>query len=282
MLGLDLVAVFRAKHDVTALDRGACDVSDETAVRRVFCEGRPELVVNCAAYADVDGCERDPGRAFAVNARGAGNVARAAEQAGARAFYISTDYVFNGEKREPYGEDDPTDPISVYGRSKLEGERMTFDTDGAGQRHLVIRTSWLYGIHRRNFVEKVLADAQSQPRIEAIADQTSCPTWTFQLAQKIAELTDTGACGILHVVNSGECTRQEMAQAIVATLPNPVPVAPTYWTKLNRPARRPVYSVLGCRRLAQWGLAPLPHWREALEEYMRSRQEVPSAAGRSL
>ena len=276
MLGQDLVAVLQAKHDVLSLDHAACDISDEAAVRRVLCDSRPKLVVNCAAYADVDGCERGPERAFAVNAHGAGHVARAAEQVGARVFYISTDYVFNGEKREPYQEDDPTDPISIYGQSKLEGERQTFGSNGAGARHLVIRTSWLYGIHRPNFVEKVLADAQSQPKLEAVADQISCPTWTLHLARKIAELAETSACGVVHVVNTGQCTRQEMAQAIVERLPRPIAVGATYWAKLNLPARRPAYSVLGCRRLEQLDLAPLPDWRKALEEYLRKRNLVPA------
>ena len=268
----------RDRHDVLALDHRACDVSDEAAVRRLFCDWRPQLVVNCAAFTDVDGCERDPERAFAVNARGAGHVARAAEQVSARVFYISTDYVFNGEKRTPYQEDDPTDPISLYGRSKLEGEQQTFGPNGAGAGHLVIRTSWLYGMHRPNFVEKVLADAQSQPKIVAVADQVSCPTWTLQLAQKIAELAEAPACGIVHVVNGGQCSRQEMAQAIVERLPRPVPVGPIYWADLNRPARRPTYSVLGCQRLEQLGLTPLPHWSEALEEYLQSRKRVQAVA----
>jgi dTDP-4-dehydrorhamnose reductase len=272
MLGQDLTPVLREQHDVLALDHKAYDVSDEAAVRRVFCEERPKLVINCAAFADVDGCELDSERAFAVNARGAGHVARAAEQVGARVFYISTDYVFNGEKRTPYQEDDPTDPISRYGRSKLAGEQETFGLNGSGAGHLVIRTSWLYGIHRPNFVEKVLADAQSQPKLVAVADQISCPTWTVHLAQKIAELAATSASGILHAVNTGQCSRQEMAQAIVERLPKPVPVGAIYWKDLNRPARRPAYSVLGCRRLEQLGLAPLPHWREALQEYLELRR----------
>lgn len=278
MLGQDLVAVLQAKHEVLSLDHRACDVSEKAAVRRVCCDWRPQVVVNCAAYADVDGCERDTERAFAVNARGAGHVARAAEQVGARVFYISTDYVFSGEKREPYQEEDPTDPINIYGQSKLEGEQQTFGPNGAGARHLVIRTSWLYGIHRPNFVEKVLADAESQTKIEAVADQISCPTWTLHLSRKIAELAETPAGGILHVVNTGQCSRQEMAQDIVERLPRPIPVGPTYWAKLNRPARRPAYSVLGCQRLAQLGLAPLPQWREALVEYLESRRITPSAS----
>lgn len=275
MLGQDLTAVLRETHDVLALDHRACDVSDEAAVRRVLCEWRPKLVVNCAAYADVDGCERDPERAFAVNARGAGHVARGAEQVGARVFYISTDYVFNGEKRIPYREDDATDPISLYGRSKLEGEQQTFTLNGGpnGARagHLVIRTSWLYGRQRPNFVEKVLADAQSQPRIVAVADQVSCPTWTLHLSRKIAELAETSACGVVHVVNGGQCSRQEMAQAIVEHLPKPVPVGAIYWKDLHRPARRPAYSVLCCQRLEELGLTPLPDWREAVGKYLQLR-----------
>ena len=294
MLGQDLAAVLREapldslrlrsgqaardRHEVLALDHRACDVSDEAAVRRVLCEWRPKLVVNCAAYADVDGCERDPERAFEVNGRGAGHVARVAEQVGARVFYISTDYVFNGEKHTPYQEDDPTDPISLYGRSKLEGEQQTFGPNGARAGHLVIRTAWLYGLHRPNFVEKVLADAPSQPKIVAVADQVSCPTWTLQLAQKIAELAETPACGIVHVVNAGQCSRQEMAQAIVEWLKQPLPVGAIYWKDLNRPARRPAYSVLGCQRLEQLGLTPLPHWSEALEEYLESRKRVQAVA----
>ena len=139
---------------------------------------------------------------------------------------------------------------------------------------MVIRTSWLYGLHRPNFVEKVLADAPSRPKIVAVADQVSCPTWTLHLSRKIAELADTSACGVLHVVNGGQCSRQEMAQAIVERISKSVPVGAIYWKDLNRPARRPAYSVLGCQRLERLGLALLPHWREALEEYIELHQTL--------
>jgi dTDP-4-dehydrorhamnose reductase len=285
MLGQDLAMVMGENHEILALDHRACDISDERAVRRVFCEWRPKLVVNCAAFTDVDACESEPERAFAVNARGAGHVARAAEQAGGRVFYISTDYVFDGKKREPYCEDDATRPISVYGQSKLEGEQQTFGvngdcrngggSNGSGAGHAVIRTAWLYGLARTNFVENILAKAQSdEPNIVAVADQISSPTWTLHLARKIAELACTDACGVLHVVNTGACTRQEMAQAIVDTLRVPVTVGATTWAQLQRPAPRPAYSVLGCSRLGELGLEPLPHWREALEEYIELRESV--------
>ena len=287
MLGQDLAAALRPNHEVLALDHRACDISDEAAVRRVFCEWRPKLVVNCAAFTDVDACESEPERAFAVNALGAGNVARAAEQAGGRVFYISTDYVFDGEKREPYCEDDPTRPTSVYGQSKLEGEQQTFGTNGSGAGHAVIRTAWLYGSQRTNFADNVLAQALSpeppERKLVAVADQISSPTWTAHLARKIAELAGTAARGVVHVVNTGACTRQEMAQAIVDQLRVPVSVGATYWAKLNRPAPRPAYSVLGCSRLGELGLPPLPHWREALEEYIQLRTKgVRSEAGSSI
>ena len=283
MLGQDLASVLRPNHEVLALDHRACDVLDEAALRRVFSEWRPDRVVNCAAITDVDGAETDPERAFAVNARGAGNVARAAEQAGGRVFYSSTDYVFDGAKQEPYGEDDPTAPLSAYGRSKREGERQTFGSNGEGAGHAVIRTSWLYGVHRSNFVEKILEKERlPEPNILAVADQLSSPTWTLHLARKIAELIGVPVRGVLHVVNSGACTRQEMAQAIVDLLRRPITVGPTCWAKLNLPARRPAYSVLGCYRLQALGLAPLPDWRKALEEYIELRRSAKPARSVTL
>jgi len=148
----------------------------------------------------------------------------------------------------------------------------------------VIRTSWLYGLHRTNFVEAILAQALApQPSIAAVADQISSPTWTLHLARKIAELAGTSARGVLHVVNAGACTRQEMAQDIVDLVGRPLRVGATYWKKLNRPARRPAYSALGGSSLEAWGLLPLPHWRQALEEYLRLRGVIaPADTGRKI
>ncbi|MBI3894573.1 MAG: dTDP-4-dehydrorhamnose reductase [Acidobacteria bacterium] len=274
MLGMDIAALLAKSHDVLTLNHAACDITEEAAIVRLFQQWKPNLAVNCAAFADVDGCERDPERAFAVNARGAGNMARAAGKVGARLFHISTDYVFDGSKRAPYQETDATNPINVYGQSKLEGEKEVLETERHGAKTLVIRTSWLYGLHGTNFIEKILRSAQSKPELEVVADQRGCPTWTKQLAQKIAELIETDATGILHVAGSGECTRYEFAQAIVGRLTNPVKVVPIDSSKAHRPARRPPYSVLDCRRLVQLGLEGLPHWREALEQYFQVRETV--------
>ncbi|MBI1956283.1 MAG: dTDP-4-dehydrorhamnose reductase [Acidobacteria bacterium] len=278
MLGKDLAPLLAKSHEVMALQHAACDITEEAAVLRVFREWQPNLVVNCAAFTDVDGCEREPERALAVNARGAGHVARAAAKVGARLFHISTDYVFDGAKRTPYQEADATNAINSYGQSKLAGEREVLQTENEGGKALVIRTAWLYGLHGANFVEKILAAAQTRPELEVVANQVGCPTWTRHLAQKIEELIETEATGILHAAGSGECTRYEFAQAIVKKLPHPVKVAPIDSTQIHRPAKRPPYAVLDCRRLEELGLARLPHWREALEEYFQLRQTLWIAA----
>ena len=278
MLGKDLVPALKPDHEVLPLDRSACDVTVGAEVSRVFRDWQPELVVHCAAYTDVDGCEQDSERAFAVNAQGAANVVRAAAQVGARVFYISTDYVFDGTKKSPYNEQDPTNPVNIYGRSKLEGEQRTLEQDRENQRHLSIRTSWLYGIHGANFIEKIVAAAGSRPKLAVVADQVGCPTWTVHLARKIAELARTSATGILNVAGSGQCSWHEFARSIVEKLSFPVEVAPIDSVTAGRAAKRPSNSVLGSQRLEQMGLTPLPHWKQALEEYFQLRQTMPVAA----
>jgi len=279
MLGQEFAPLLAPRHEALTPSHATCNITDEAALRRTFTESKPELVINCAAYSDVDGCERDPERALSVNAQGAGNVARAAERLGARVFHISTDYVFDGTKRKPYTEQDATNPLSIYGQSKLEGERRVLLPAAKPSPHLVIRTSWLYGRYRTNFVDKTVEDAQAGKPIVAVAEQVSCPTWTFHLAQRIVELIETRASGILHLAGTGECSRYEMARAIVSRLGvsgqnSTAEVISTSWEKLNRPARRPLHSALISTRLAELGLAPLPSWQKALDEYMRLRHSI--------
>ena len=277
MLGQDLVPLLATRHEVRACGHADCDITDQVSVSRVFADASPQLVINCAAMADVDGCERDPARAMAVNARGAGNVARAAEGIGARVFHISTDYVFDGAKRRPYTEQDPVNPLSVYAHSKLEGERMVLYAASAPSPHLIIRTSWLYGRHRTNFVDKTVENARAGKPIIAVTEQVSCPTWTYHLAEKIVELAEKPASGILHLAGSGACSRYEMAQYIVSKLgpdilKKPVEITATTWDKINPPARRPVYTAMTSMRFAELGLTPLPDWRAALSSYLALRQ----------
>jgi dTDP-4-dehydrorhamnose reductase len=276
MLGGDLVPLLAAAHEVRACGHADCDITDQVSVSRALSDFSPQLVINCAAMADVDGCERDPQRAFAVNARGAGNIARAAEAVHARVFHISTDYVFDGTKRTPYVEQDPVNPLSVYAHSKLEGERMVLYSASAPSPHLILRTSWLYGRHRTNFVDKTVANAREGKPIYAVTEQVSCPTWTYHLAEKIVELAGKPVSGILHLAGSGYCSRYESAEYIVGlldpkSLAKPSEIVATTWEKINPPARRPVFTAMTSSRLAALGIAPLPDWRAALDEYLTGK-----------
>jgi len=273
MLGKDLVPLLAANHEVIALSSAECDITDPSAVDVLICKNAPQLIINCAAFTDVDGCEKSPERAFAVNAAGAGHVAHAALLAGARLFHISTDYVFDGMKSTPYSELDATNPVSVYGRSKLEGEQLVLQQNWTATAPLIIRTAWLYGLQGSNFVEKIFSAAQSGRELQVVADQRGCPTWTMHLAQKIVELISTTTDGILHVANSGNCSRYEFAQAIVTKLPNKVNVMPVDSSHSNCPARRPPCTNLDCSHLESLGLIKLPDWESALEDYFRSRKE---------
>ena len=276
MLGRELAPVLAPRHEVRAVSHTECDIADESSIRHAVAEWTPELVINCAALSDVDGCERDPERALAVNGHGAGHLARAAERIGARVFHISTDYVFGGEKHTPYTEQDTPNPLSQYGRSKLEGERLVLGEGVQPSPHLVIRTSWLYGRYRTNFVDKAVENARVGKRISAVTEQVSCPTWTLHLAEKIAALVETRASGILHLAGSGACSRYEMARYLVSKLGCSAEVLATTWAKINPPARRPVYTAMISTRLATLGLTPLPDWKEALTAYLSLRYAGPS------
>ena len=276
MLGRELAPVLAPRHEVRAVSHAECDIADESSIRHAVAEWTPELVINCAALSDVDGCERDPERALAVNGHGAGHLARAAERIGARVFHISTDYVFGGEKHTPYTEQDTPNPLSQYGRSKLEGERLVLGEGVQPSPHLVIRTSWLYGRYRTNFVDKAVENARVGKRISAVTEQVSCPTWTLHLAEKIAALVETRASGILHLAGSGACSRYEMARYLVSKLGCSAEVLATTWAKINPPARRPVYTAMISTRLATLGLTPLPDWKEALTAYLSLRYAGPS------
>jgi dTDP-4-dehydrorhamnose reductase len=206
-----------------------------------------------------------------LNARGPANLARAAERIGARVYHVSTDYVFDGEKRTPYTETDVTGPLGHYGRSKLEGERLVLEEGRGSEQHLVIRTSWLYGRCRTNFVDKTVENARSGKPIYAVTEQVSCPTWTYDLAQKIAELVQTPARGVLHIANGGFCSRYEMARYTLDRLGLKGDLVATTWEKINPPAKRPVFTAMTSVRLASFGVSPLRAWQPALDAYLAQR-----------
>ena len=231
---------------------------------------RPDVVFHTASYTDVDGAEREPDKAMAVNAWGTERVARAAVKAGARLIYVSTDYVFDGRKTSPYVETDEPNPLNAYGRSKLEGERRA---QACCPNTLVVRTAWLYGAHGRNFVNTIMRLASEQQALRVVADQRGCPTHAGDLATALAGLLATDLLGIVHATGAGDCTWYEFAHAIVSLIGARVAVHPITTPEAKRLALRPAYSVLDNRALAEAGIV-LPHWKDALVRFLSSRTPV--------
>lgn len=266
MLGRDVVrAAERAGHAVSALSHADLDVTDAEAVAAALAAERPDAVVNCAAYTDVDGAEADPEAAMEVNARGAGNVARAAAAAGAKVVYPSTDYVFDGAKGSPYVESDTPRPPSAYGRSKLAGER---ETAAACPRSFVVRSSWLFGAGGRNFVHTILGLAAERGEVRVVSDQVGCPTWTAHLAGALVELAGTDAYGVHHVAGAGECSWYELAVEALRGAGVDCRALACTTADMPRPAPRPPYSALKSERPET---PRLPGWREGLRGYLAER-----------
>jgi dTDP-4-dehydrorhamnose reductase len=267
MLGRDVsTAAERAGHAPVGLARADLDVTDAAAVRRVLETERPDAVVNCAAYTDVDGAEADEDAATAVNGLGAGNVAAAAASVGATMVQPSTDYVFDGSKRTPYLESDPTGPRSAYGRSKLAGEHAVAAAGGAVH---VVRTSWLFGTGGRNFVDTMLGLARDRDELKVVDDQVGCPTYAGHLAEALVRLAEGGgAPGVHHAAGAGACSWFEFAREIFTQAGLEVRVVPCTTEEFPRPAPRPAYSVLGSERADP---IRLPDWREGLASYLAER-----------
>jgi dTDP-4-dehydrorhamnose reductase len=266
MLGRDVGrAAEEAGHNARAFARTDLDVTDLNAVRRVFQAAPVDVVINCAAFTDVDGAERLESEAHRVNGNGAGNIALAAGEAGAAIVQPSTDYVFDGSKRTPYVESDPTAPQSAYGRAKLAGEHAVAD---ANERHFIVRTSWLFGVGGRNFVDTMLGLAADRDELKVVHDQVGCPTYTGHLAAALVELAAGGAYGIHHAAGGGECSWFEFAAAIFEQAEVDVRVVPCTTAEFPRPAPRPAYSVIGTERPDP---IRLPDWREGLASYLAER-----------
>jgi dTDP-4-dehydrorhamnose reductase len=227
-------------------------------------ELRPDWIINAAAFNDVDGAELAEAQALAVNAAGPGNLADSAAAVGAGLVHISTDYVFDGTKGRAYTEDDAPNPLSVYGRSKYEGERRVLGSKASA---CVLRTAWLYGVHGKNFVKAIMERAKQGKPLEVVADQVGSPTSTSDLASAISELIETPARGLFHVANAGGCSRFEMAKAIVR---GSVEVRPITTAQAARRAVRPANSTLTSVRWPQTGLPPLRPWQAALNDFLDS------------
>jgi dTDP-4-dehydrorhamnose reductase len=275
MVGRALAEHCRAAGDeVTAFDREGLDITDERAAREAFLNLRPESVVNCAAWTDVDGCELDPQRAFLVNSQGVEALATASRLAGASFVQISTDYVFDGRKEAGfYTQRDDPHPLSAYGASKLEGERRA---QAASARTSVVRTGWIYGAGGKNFLATAVARARRGEALKAICDSYGTPTYVPDLVARLREIAALDLPGIYHVANSGEGTSYEgFARAALAEAGlDEARVESVSTDSLKRPAPRPRNSRMKCLVSEAIGLAPLRDWREALREFAQLKSEA--------
>lgn len=266
MLGQDFTAWASPRHEIVPLDLPEVDITDGAAVRQYFTSTKPEAVVHAAAFTAVDECERRPETAFAVNAEGTRNVARAARDAGIPMLYISTDYVFDGAKPEPYVEEDAPNPLGTYGKSKLEGEKAVRDLV---PRFWIVRTSWLFGPHGRNFVRTILERAKAGERLHVVDDQVGAPTYTMHLAAALEKIVTRGGPGIYHATNQGYCSWFEFARAIVEQAGlDPAIVSPIPSSEMKRPGPRPKNSRLDSTKLQSEGMSLLPPWQEGLRRYL--------------
>ncbi len=260
MLGRDVMRA--AGSDARGLARAEVDVCDARAARAAVAAAKPEVVVNCAAYADVDGAEAEEAAAHAVNATGAGNVARAAAEVGAAVVHVSTDYVFTGDAARPYVESDATAPLGAYGRTKLAGEQAVL---AANPRAHVVRSSWLFGAGGPNFVATMLRLAGERDELTVVDDQRGCPTYTGHLARALLEIAASDAFGLWHVAGAGACTWHELAAATFARAERAVHLHRGTTAALGRPAPRPAWSVLGTERA---DAVRLPAWEDGLDAYL--------------
>jgi len=270
MLGRDLCARLRQDFELFEADIDEVDITDFGATRELVGGLKPDEVVNVAAFTDVDGAQSNAWLAYEINAEGARNVAKAAAGVGARCTYIGTDFIFDGEKGSPYVEEDSPNPRCVYAKSKLAGElNVRQHTD----RHLILRTAWLFGIHGRNFVEAILKRA-AVGNLQVVDDQVGCPTFSVDLSEAIARLLRTEETGVFHCAGSGSCSWFDFAKQIVKAAGMPeVEVSPISSVDLNRPAPRPACSVLDVSKLYRAIGFRMPTWEDALRRYLGLRNE---------
>jgi dTDP-4-dehydrorhamnose reductase len=265
MLGHRVLALAAERgHEATGTDIDDLDLTDREAVRERFAELRPELIVHCAAFTDVDGAEEREDVALRVNGDAAGNVALAAGDA--FVVHVSTDYVFAGDATEPYREDAEPDPRTAYGRTKLAGEDAV---RASGAAHAICRTAWLYGAGGKNFVDTMLALAEDRDEVSVVYDQVGSPTWTGHLAPALLEVGERRLAGIHHLTGGGQCSWHELAAATFAEAGLDMRVAAVTSEQFKRPAPRPAYSVLGQSRP---DTVALPEWRDGLRGHLSERK----------
>jgi dTDP-4-dehydrorhamnose reductase len=266
MLGQEVTAACHERdHEVVALAHPALEITNPAAVDAALSRYRPDAVVNCAAFTDVDGAEDDEAGAMLVNDEGAALLAASAASVGAKVLYPSSDYVFDGTRSQPYVESDLPSPLSAYGRTKQAGETSVAVSN---PRHFIVRSSWLFGLGGKNFVETMLRLGSEQPEVLVVSDQVGCPTYTRHLGEACALLVEGDEFGIHHVAGGGQCSWYEFAQEIFDQAGLECRVMSATTGMLARKAPRPAYSVLGSERR---DAIVLPHWSMGLAAYLAER-----------
>ncbi|MBI3593463.1 MAG: dTDP-4-dehydrorhamnose reductase [Nitrospirae bacterium] len=251
---------------ILATDIEELDIRNRVQVHKTVGDYGPNLIINCAAFTRVDDCETERELAFSINAKGAGTMAESAREIEAKLVHFSTDYIFDGTKKSPYLEDDPPNPISVYGSSKLAGER---NVRNASENHLLIRTQWLYGDGGNHFVKTILNLAKERDSIKVVNDQFGSPTWTEDLVDATIALIHKESIGTYHVVNSGECSWYDFAREIVKEAGLSTKVIPCSTAEFPRPAKRPSYSVLSVDKTSNVLGQVIPGWKDSLRTMVR-------------
>jgi dTDP-4-dehydrorhamnose reductase len=257
--------------EVAGLGSRDVDIRSEEQVSQAIAQHRPEWVVLAAAYTDVDGCESNRDLAFEVNCRGAVRVARATVKSRSRLLFLSTDYVFDGNKTSPYEIDDHPAPGTVYGESKAAAETSIREVL---PECCILRTSWVFGVGGKCFPDTILRLAMSREQLDVVADQRGCPTYTVDLARSIIQLCRAEAAGIVHATNGGDCTWFEFASEVIRASGLTTRIRATTSDRFVRPAKRPPYSVLSCASLHPYGIV-LPSWQDAVQRYLDERKLRP-------
>jgi len=266
MLGKDLHKELQPLGKLAAIDLRECDITDKSMCLSVISEIQPDVVIHAAAYTLVDDCETNRESAFRVNGDGAGNVAAACRDNNAWMIYYSSDYVFDGRTEQPYTETDKTNPLSVYGLSKLQGEDQIREILPSS--HLILRTAWLFGVHGNNFIRTIINKSLEVDRLRIINDQTGCPTYTRDLAKATKNLIQKSARGILNVTNQGMTSWHGFASYFLAKVNSNVEVQPISTNEYPLPARRPAFSVLSTDKLRKEYEIRLPSWKNAVDRYL--------------
>jgi dTDP-4-dehydrorhamnose reductase len=265
-LGTDLVSLLKQRgHDVNGYGKDVLDITNFEDVKHLIGEIHPDIVIHTAAYTNVDAAESECDQAYWINGVGTRNVAVASEQVNAKLMYVSTDYVFDGTSHEPYQEFQSTSPRSVYGKSKLAGEQFVRDFHS---QFFIVRTSWLFGKHGKNFIKTMLKLAKERSSLSVVSDQVGCPTYTVDLAECITNMIETERYGTYHVSNSRNCSWYEFAKEIFRQADVSVNVLPVTTDEFPRPAPRPKNSILEHQMLRLNGFSEMRHWRFALAAFL--------------